>query len=342
LRFLAAGRLRRQRLLVGFLQFLVLPLDDRLRAQAREELAHLGLGPGRGNLVGNQVADRVEWLQGGRLHRFELENLIALLHAYRSRDVARLHRVHQLLELRRHVAAGERTNQAAIRLGRRVGRLRRQLGEVFTLQRAGPQIRDLLLRLVVFGHVDAGLGRWHLDEDLAQHDRGGLGELLRVAGIVLTRLFFCDVQFGADLLSLNLLDEHLALQRLAQVVHRHVFLRQRGLELRVVLEFLFLPDVGDDRLELIVAKAKAQLAPALQEEQLVDRIHNQLRGDLGELLFQRLVVFQRRGVDLLPLHLLAQHGDLPLLELGFRDDVAVHLDEDLLEDVPPRRRSGGV
>src|SRR3954468_10107310 len=63
-------------LLVGFLELLVLPLDDRLGAQAGEELAHFGLGARRGDLVGDQIADAVERLHGRSLHRLELEQLV--------------------------------------------------------------------------------------------------------------------------------------------------------------------------------------------------------------------------------------------------------------------------
>ena len=38
--------------------------------------------------------------------------------------------------------------------------------------------------------------------------------------------------------------------------------------------------------------------------------------------------------------LLAKRGDLPLLEIGLGDDLAVHLHQDLLDDVGLRRRDG--
>src|SRR3954468_5654480 len=63
-------------LLVRLLELVVLPLDDRLGAQAGEELAHFRLGAGRGNLVGDQVAHAVERLHRRRLERLELEQLV--------------------------------------------------------------------------------------------------------------------------------------------------------------------------------------------------------------------------------------------------------------------------
>ena len=71
---------------------------------------------------------------------------------------------------------------------------------------------------------------------------------------------------------LHLADEHLPLELLAQVGHRHAFLLQRRLELRVVLELVLLLDVLDDALELLVAQRVAQLAAALHQQQLVDGV----------------------------------------------------------------------
>src|SRR5262245_51260913 len=71
-----SDRLGSNLLLVNLLELVVLPLDQRLGPKAGDELAHLGLGPGAGDLVGDQIADAVERLQDRRLDGFELENLI--------------------------------------------------------------------------------------------------------------------------------------------------------------------------------------------------------------------------------------------------------------------------
>ena len=68
---------------------------------------------------------------------------------------------------------------------------------------------------------------------------------------------------------------------------------ERGLELLVVLEVLFLADVVEPALELLVAEVIALLLAALQEQQLVDRVDEELRRDLVERLLQLLVVVRR-------------------------------------------------
>ena len=80
----------------------------------------------------------------------------------------------------------------------------------------------------------------------------------------------------------------------------------------------------------------ALLLAELQQQQLVDRLDEDPRRDLGEHLLQLLVVLQRLGVDVL-VHPLAERGDLPGLELGLGDDVAVHLHQHLLDDLGAER-----
>ena len=89
---------------------------------------------------------------------------------------------------------------------------------------------------------------------------------------------------------------------------------ERRLELLVGLDLVFLPDVVDDALELLVAQLVAELLAALHDEHLVDRVDHDLRRDLVERLAQLRVVRVALQIDLLPL--LAQRGDLPLLEIA--------------------------
>ena len=235
----------------------------------------------------------------------------------------------------------ERSDEAAVRLGGGGRGLGGELGEILTLQGARADRFDPAFRFVVFADVDAAGLRGNVDEDLAQRHRRRLGEFFRVPGVILPRFFFGDRELRSHFLALDLLDEHLALQLLPQVVHRHAFLREGGLELRLVGESLLLADVGDDRLELIVAELEAELLAALQEQQLVDRVHEELRRELGERLLERLVVLQRFGINLLSLHALPEGRHLPRLELGLRDDLAVHLHEHLLDDLRAHRHDHG-
>ncbi len=157
--------------------------------------------------------------------------------------------------------------------------------------------------------------------------------------VVLARFFFRDGQLRADFLALDLLDQHPVLQLLPQIVDRHVLRGERLLEFRLVLQPLFLADVVDDLPELLVRHLVAELLAVLEQEQLVDRVHQDLRRDVGQHLFQLRVVLQHLRVDL-PVHALAERGDLALLEFGLADDVAVHLHEDRFDDVGARPRDG--
>ena len=58
---------------------------------------------------------------------------------------------------------------------------------------------------------------------------------------------------------------------------RHPFLLQRLLELVFVFEVVLLLDVLDDALELLVAEREPELASALDQQQLVDGVENELR-----------------------------------------------------------------
>ena len=76
--------------------------------------------------------------------------------------------------------------------------------------------------------------------------------------------------------ALHLRHQHLPLEVPPQVGHRHPFLLERRLELRLVLEVVLLLDVVEDAVELLVAERVAQLAAALDQQQLVDGVEDQL------------------------------------------------------------------
>ena len=160
-------------------------------------------------------------------------------------------------------------------------------------------------------------------------DRCRLDEFLLVGLVVLPRFFLGDLQLAAELLGLHLRQQELLLDVPANVADRHAFLLQRGLELLVVLEALVLPHRRQPAVELIVAETQPLLAAELHDEQLVDGVDQQLRRDFGDRLLQLLVVLQDFGTDLA----FAERANLPLLELGLGDDVAVHLDQYLLDDL---------
>ncbi len=92
--------------------------------------------------------------------------------------------------------------------------------------------------------------------------------------------------------------------------------------------------LASDRVELLVAHRPAQLAASLHQQQLVDGRQDQVGRDFRHRLAQ-LGAGRRHVPQLGPV---AQLGHLPLLELGLGDDVAVHLDQDLLEDLRAERR----
>ena len=115
---------------------------------------------------------------------------------------------------------------------------------------------------------------------------------------------------------------------LPQVGHRHAFGLERLLQRLVGFDLVFFLDVFDDALELLGRHRVAELLAALDHQHLVDGFDDDLRRDIGEGLLQRRVAIGAQVRLLLP-----KRRDLPLLEVGLGDDLAVHLDQDLLEDI---------
>ena len=74
-----------------------------------------------------------------------------------------------------------------------------------------------------------------------------------------------------------------------------------------------------------------ELFAALRQQHFVDDVDHDLRRDLVEGLPELFVLGIVLRIDLLAL--LAQHGNLALLEIALGEDVAVHLDENLFEDL---------
>ena len=87
-------------------------------------------------------------------------------------------------------------------------------------------------------------------------------------------------------------------------------------------------------LNCCVAQRVAELLAALHDEHLVDRVDHDLRRDLVERLAELGVVRVALQVDRLPL--LAERGNLTLFEIGLGEDLAVHLHENLLDDLAAR------
>ncbi len=103
------------------------------------------------------------------------------------------------------------------------------------------------------------------------------------------------------------------------------------LELLFAVDVVRLLDVVDDALELLVAEREAELPSALDQQEFIDGVENELRGYFDD----RLSEFRALGSDVRELRPRSQHGDLTLLEFGLRQDVAVHVDEYLLDDLCP-------
>ncbi len=157
--------------------------------------------------------------------------------------------------------------------------------------------------------------------------------------VIGTRLFLGHRDLVDDLVLLNALPDHLLLQVFPEIVERQPFLFQRRLELRFVLELVLRANIVEHLLELRVAKRVAQLLPALDDEHLVHRFDQRNRRDLVERFPKLYVVWIVLEIDPLPLRF-AQPRDLPVFEIGLREDLAIDLDEDLLDDFGPRNRAG--
>ena len=103
------------------------------------------------------------------------------------------------------------------------------------------------------------------------------------------------------------------------------------MELLVVLDLVLFLEIVEDAGELFVAETIAKLLAALHEEHFVDDADHQLGRHLIEHLPQLGVV--EVGVGRVePLPHLAERSNLPHLQVGLREQLAVHPDEDLLDD----------
>ena len=87
--------------------------------------------------------------------------------------------------------------------------------------------------------------------------------------------------------------------------------------------------------ELLVAHRVAELLAALDEQHLVDHVDDQLRRHIVEHLPELGV--GRVGLQIRLLPHLAERGDLAGFEVGLGEDLAIHLDENLLDDFGARR-----
>ena len=99
------------------------------------------------------------------------------------------------------------------------------------------------------------------------------------------------------------------------------------------LETVFRHEVPDDLLELLVGELVAELPRPLDQQQLVDGAGDHLGRHLGEHPIEFRIGARLEAP-------LAYHADLALFQLGLGDDVAVDLDQNLLEDDALRRLRG--
>ena len=93
------------------------------------------------------------------------------------------------------------------------------------------------------------------------------------------------------------------------------FLLQRRLELLIVGQVLFLAQVVEPPLELLVAQVIALFLTHLKEQELVDGVDQQLRCHLVDCLLQLGAVVDHVRLEV-HTHALADGGGLPLFELG--------------------------
>ena len=154
--------------------------------------------------------------------------------------------------------------------------------------------------------------------------------------VVGARLFFGDGDLLHHVLTLDFADQHVALHRAPQLGERQAFLLQRLFERRVVFELVIGPNLLDDVGEPLVGDGQVQFLRALQEQQLVDRLQHDLRRDFVERLAQLRVVLQVRFGHLAVL--LAERRDLTLFQVALGEDLAIHLDQDLLDDLGAHRQ----
>ena len=175
------------------------------------------------------------------------------------------------------------------------------------------------------------------DEDLAQRDRGRRRELRQMRVVIGARFLFGHRHLVHDLVLLDPLPDHLRSQIPAQIGQRQPSCLSAASKCFLVLELVLGPDVLEDGRELRVAEGVAELLAALHDEHLV-HASTRMAGVISiEHLSKLRVVRVALQIDLLTLHV-AEPGDLPIFEVGFREDLAVHFDEDLLDDFAAQRR----
>ena len=121
----------------------------------------------------------------------------------------------------------------------------------------------------------------------------------------------------------HLSPEHRALDVALEVVQAHPLAPELALELRVVRDVVLLLDAVDHVQDVFGAELDAEVGGALGDEQVVHRFLEDAR-----------VVLPEVGLDLFGRDARRLHGrELARLELGLRDDVAVHLGHDALDDL---------
>src|SRR5262249_34603521 len=105
-------------------------------------------------------------------------------------------------------------------------------------------------------------------------------------------------------------------------------------------DLVFLLDAVDRVLELIVAELVTELPAPLDNQHLVNDANDQLGSDFVKRLAKLSLALVALQVKLLAP--LTERGDLARLEIGLREDLPIHLDQYLLDDVGAsnRRRHG--
>ena len=128
------------------------------------------------------------------------------------------------------------------------------------------------------------------------------------------RLVLGGVHAPEDLLTYPF-DQDLALHRAAQGGRLNSLTREQGCKRRVVGDPVLFAHPRQHAIDIRVRRLEAEVAGALDHQQFVDGIGDNLRRQFPGQLLQRCVSMKLRGRDRAP-EMAAQRDDLTFVELG--------------------------
>ena len=262
--------------------------------------------------------------------RLELQDLISPLSAYRLRDIANLHLAREdpggSSPILRYFS-GPMRPPFALDAAEEYSPASRGNGSPG--QQPFPDLLRLFTNRVVFRHIHAAIGRLDFQENFPERHLGRRREFLPMRVVEGSGFFVGDADLLEDLRALDLLHQHLSLEIPPQIGHRQPFLLERLLKLRLVLEVVRRLDVFKNLSELLIAERETRLSPPLNQQEFVDGRENQIGSDFGDGLLQ----FRTRRGRVRQLGAISELRHLTGFEFRLCDDFAVHLDQDLLQDL---------